>query len=308
MVSESNPDENHITKSIKQIDSKTWLVGSRILRHLDGPSDSATWHDDHDSTSYELSDADPQHSYNTLPVDTPCIKLIHEAGTQSAVWSIGNNVICKVRKSFHGVTAESDTLEFVRAKHPTFETPKIILHVHDEDRNYLFVEKLPGRTLDAAWPTLDGHWRQHYVAKIADICVEMAQWKGAQFGGVDGKDLPEYYLTKGANPKIFDSAKLQAVCEQLGMNCNDLVFYHADLGPTNIIIEDQPVLGSVALIDFEVGGYFPREWVRTKFRLSRGHDLSCEDDPRRWRMEVQKALGDRGFEDVLEAWKELYDI
>jgi hypothetical protein len=90
----------------------------------------------------------------------------------------------------------------------------------------------------------------------------------------------------------------------MGMVCSDLVFYYADLGPGNIIIiEDSPTSedssseGSIGIIDFEVAGYLPRGWVRTKFRLSSGMNLSAGDEPGRWRSEVQKMLGQESFED-----------
>jgi hypothetical protein len=36
------------------------------------------------------------------------------------------------------------------------------------------------------------------------------------------------------------------------MDCLNRVFNHADLGPTNIIVEDQPNSGKVGIIDFEL--------------------------------------------------------
>jgi len=90
------------------------------------------------------------------------------------------------------------------------------------------------------------------------------------------------------------------------MDCSSFVFYHADLGPTNIIVEDELITGKIGIIDFEIADYFPRSWVRTKFRLCSEMDLSCftPDEQGRWRTEVQKALGSNGFDDVVRAWME----
>jgi hypothetical protein len=90
------------------------------------------------------------------------------------------------------------------------------------------------------------------------------------------------------------------------MDCSSFVFYHADLGPTNIIVENVPISGEIGIIDFEIAGFFPRSWIRTKFRLSSGMDLSpsASGDPYWWRREVQKALGASGFDDVRVAWEE----
>jgi len=90
------------------------------------------------------------------------------------------------------------------------------------------------------------------------------------------------------------------------MDCSSFCFYHADLGPTNIIVENKPNSGEVGIIDFEISGYFPRGWIRTKFRISSGMDLSASatNNQTWWRAEVQKALGANGFEDYSQAWIE----
>jgi hypothetical protein len=74
------------------------------------------------------------------------------------------------------------------------------------------------------------------------------------------------------------------------------------MGPTNIIVEDKPNTGAIGVIDFEVAGYLPRDWVRTKFRLSPGMNLSDKDNPTWLRSEVQKLLGKEGFKDFSSAY------
>lgn len=298
--------EDHINKSLKQIDSDTWLIGGLVLHRSPCPSDAATWNDDGDNSSYTLTGVPTPLPSATTPPDSPYIKLVYEAGDASAVWSIGNNALCKVRYIEEGVTPESVTINFVRDRQPSFETPKVLHHAFANDRSYLFLQKVPGRTLDAAWPSLNEYWRRHYVKAVVNVCREMAEWKGHVFGGVDGQNIPERYLLKPSAPEDFSSANLQAACEAMGMDCLNFVFNHADLGPPNIIVEDEPNSGKVGIIDFEIAGYFPRSWIRTKFRISSGMDLSrsVADDPYWWRVEVQKALGANGFDDVRKAWEE----
>ena len=88
------------------------------------------------------------------------------------------------------------------------------------------------------------------------------------------------------------------------MDCSDLVFCHADLGPTNIIVEDEPQTGKIGVIDFEIAGYLPRDWVRTKFRISSGMNLTplASDDQTWLRSKVQKLLGEEGFKDFSKAY------
>ncbi|OAL52826.1 hypothetical protein IQ07DRAFT_584844 [Pyrenochaeta sp. DS3sAY3a] len=293
--------EDHINRSFRQIDSNTWLIGNLLLHRSSHPTDTATWNDESDDSSYTLTDAPPSHQLTTSQPNSPYINLVHEAGDASVVWAIGNSAMCKIRYIEEGVTPESVTLRFVQGQQPSFDTPKVLHHAFGEDRSYLFLQRLPGQTLDKAWPNLTERWRMHYVKTVVDICEEMAQWKGHQLGGVDDQDVPEYYLR---TPGTDNFSSVQATCEALGMDCSSFVFYHADLGPGNLIVEDEPKSGRVGVIDFEISGFFPRGWIRTKFRLSSGINLSAlaTDNPTWWRSEVQKALGANGFEDYSTAY------
>lgn len=295
--------DQHINKSIKQINSATWLFGSYILHRTSAQCDQANWIDDRDHSSYCLTKQPSPSSASTTPLNTPHIKLIHESGDASAVWSIGSNVICKVRYLEKGVTPESATLNFVQGKSPSFETPKVLFHAFSRDRSFLFMQRLPGLTLDKAWPSLSEEWKHYYVKAIVDVCQEMAKWKGDRVGGVDKRFVPEFFLVR--TPGDDDFSSVPEGCEAIGMDCTDLVFYHADLGPSNIIVEEEPRHGKLGIIDFEISGYFPRGWIRTKFRLSSGMNLSTSTPScpaTWWRSEVQKALKIRGFDDYSEAW------
>ncbi|KAJ8109196.1 hypothetical protein OPT61_g7639 [Boeremia exigua] len=219
--------EDYINKSLRQIDSNSWLIGSLVLHRSPCSSDEATWNDDGDYSSYTLTEAPTPLPITTSP-NSPYITLVHEAGDASAVWSIRDSAICKVRYIKEGITPESITLDFVQNQQPSFVTPKVIHHAFDNNQSYLFLRKLPGQTLDVAWPTLD----------------------------------------------------IQ-----------------------NIIVEDEPTTGEIRIIDFKIAGYLPRGWIRTKFRLSTGMNLSASasNHPTWWRAEVQKALGAHRFEDYTDA-------
>ena len=117
---------------------------------------------------------------------------------------------------------------------------------------------------------------------------------------MNGQNVLEPYLQPHGE-KGFD--KLQATCQEIGMECSSFVFFHADLGPANIIVEDYPVSGRVGIIDFETAGFYPPGWIRTKFRVSPALDLSfVTHTPTLWRSNVQRALGEKGFEDHADAY------
>jgi aminoglycoside phosphotransferase (APT) family kinase protein len=93
----------------------------------------------------------------------------------------------------------------------------------------------------------------------------------------------------------------------MGMDCSggEFYFYHADLGPSNVLIELPS--GVVNVIDWETAGYVPREWIMTKFRFCGGLDFNKEDgvaETYDWRVRVSRQLGKKGFPDVAESYVE----
>lgn len=293
----------HIRNSLRQVDSNTWLIGSFLLQRSSTPSDKATWVDEIDNSSYTVTEAPASHHLTASEPNNTYVSVVHEAGDASIVWAIGSSAICKIRYIEEDVTPESVTLNFVQSRQPSFDTPKVLFHAFEKDSScsYLFLKRLPGQTLDKAWPSLNTQWRMHYVKEVLNICKDMAQWEGHQFGGVDKQNIPEHYL-QSSRANNFSS--LQTTCEAIGMDCSSFVFYHADLGPGNLIIEAAPKSGRVGVIDFEIAGFFPRGWIRTKFRVSSGMNLSDSviENPTWWRSEVQKALGEDGYEDYSQAY------
>ncbi|CRK45976.1 hypothetical protein BN1723_006817, partial [Verticillium longisporum] len=133
--------------------------------------------------------------------------------------------------------------------------------------------------------------------QVAEICNRLAAWKGDIIGGVDRRQLLERYLVKG-NTKMTDALSPQQLlknCTEMAMDVSTLVFYHCDLGPKNILVDVST--GSLGIIDWELAGYVPIEWVRTKFRLSAGMDFSHEneDSKRDWRRSVAQHLEKMGY-------------
>ncbi|KAJ5922829.1 hypothetical protein N7516_010532 [Penicillium verrucosum] len=298
---------DHNKESIKQVDENTWLIGSLILHSSSGRSDTSSWYDSTDNISYTLTNAPaPPPPAVPLLANTPKISLVYQAGNSSAVWSIGTSAFCKVKLRVEGATSEAATLAFVQEQKPYFKTPTILHQAEDNNRSYLFLGRVPGRTLADAWPTLDETWKHYYVEAVVKVCETLEGWKGDMLGGVDGKGIPEEYLVKlGAVTKDFRPEKLTEVCQLMGMDCSRFVFYHADLGPGNIVVEDVPRSGTIGIIDWEIAGYFPRGWIRTKFRISSGLDLPNPgvNESYWWRSEVQKLLEKHGFEDHVADWQ-----
>lgn len=251
--------EEHVRESIKEVDENTWLIGGLILHRSKGISHLSTWYDRNDDLSYIVTDAPvPPPPAIPLAADNPTMKLVYEAEDSSAVWFLGNDAFCKVKLRVVDTTPEAVTLTFVHAQRPDLEIPRVLHYAEYNGRSYLFVSRVPGRTLADAWPTLNENWRHRYVNAVVGICESLQLLEGDKLGGVDGKNIPEKYLIEDGAVEDYCPQNLQRGCESMGMDCSKLVFYHADLGPGNIIVEDVPESGTVGIIDWETAGFFPK--------------------------------------------------
>ncbi|KAK4112763.1 kinase-like protein [Canariomyces notabilis] len=236
------------------------------------------------------------------PADSPDLPRVYAAGDQSAVWRAGEAFLKVHDIRFPQVTREHVILEFLQSKKPLdFNIPDVLYHGEWNDRYYLIISRVPGQLLSEAWPAMDEALRRHYVYRVAKICRKMAEWKReGVIGGVDGGQVKELYLRKGES---LDPEDLRENCAGMGMDTSCLVFYHCDLGPTNILVD--PDSGGIGIIDWEIAGYVPKEWVRTKFQLSSGMDFPTGDDEdarRDWRRMVARELKAMGFPEAIDGW------
>ena len=290
-----------VKESIREIDDNSWLIGNRILLSRTSRLE-CTWGDGNGG-GYSISDA-PLPLPESRPLsDTGDIKLVYNAGDVSAVFSIGD-AFCKVRiLDIPEVTREHVTLAWLHQRTWSFAIPRVIHHAEYDGRYYIMLSRVPGVTIDTLWATLDEPMPQHYAGKVVDICRELAvPSDGSSVSGVDGNTLPERYL-RGKNADCSPQ-NLRKTCLRLGMDCSTLVFYHCDLAPSNILVD--PANESIGIIDWEIAGFVPIEWIRTKFRVSSGMNLSSGDELD-WRRRVMLRMGEVGFTDVVKqfvAWSE----
>lgn len=139
--------------------------------------------------------------------------------------------------------------------------------------------------------------RQHYAERIVNICTELAvPAERSSISGVDGNTLSEQYL---CGRKVdCSSQNLRKSCLELGMDCSPLVFYHYDLGPSNILVD--LANDSIGIIDWETTGFVPIEWIRTKFHVSSRMNLSGGGNKLDWRRRVVLHMGQMGFTNVIK--------
>ena len=90
------------------------------------------------------------------------------------------------------------------------------------------------------------------------------------------------------------------------MDCSTYFLSHNDLGPTNIFIDGD----EIAIIDWDLAGYCPLAWVRTKFAICGALDVehvstSGMKHDSTFRIQVEHKLESLGFPKVTEAYKEM---
>lgn len=299
-------NKTHPNDSIREVDSDTWVIAGKLLlsRQLSSSPGKPSWSDGK-GRFFVLSNApDPLPESKPLAEDSAELPRVHTAGDQSTVWRAGEAFIKAHNILWPNATREHVTLGFLKAKDPPldFDFPEVLYHGEFDGRYYLILTRVPGRTLTEEWPRMDEAMRQRYVRRVADICVKLAEWKGNAICGVDGQQLLEVYLSKGNSTDKLDPGQLRENCRQMSMNISSLVFCHLDLGPGNVIVN--PDKNSIGIIDWELAGYVPREWVKTKFNVSSGMDFPAGDASERsdWRRLVARRLAEIGFIDAIDAW------
>ena len=295
--------KNPVRDDLQQIDDNSWLFGRKVvISRQPSPSTGPSWSDGKGSF-FVLSEApDPLPPTRPLP-PTSEFEKVYDAGDATAVWRVGD-AYCKAKTIDPHTTREHVTLDYLDKKRPlSFAIPDTVYYHAEgiDGRYYIILSKVPGQTLNETWFQMDETMKQHCVSRITDICKELAAWQGDCMSGVDGQHLSERYLSgKEQNPRNLSPANLQKHCEEIGMDCSAFVFYHCDLGAGNVLVDVAD--GSISIIDWEIAGFVPKVWIRTKFRVSSGLDLPSADFDTRteWRRRVQRHMEKEGFPDIVE--------
>ncbi|KAK8048459.1 hypothetical protein PG994_010189 [Apiospora phragmitis] len=291
-------------EAVQEIDGDSWLISDRLFIHRQSkPHDTQPSWPDGQGSFYVLSSAtEPPPSSMPLPMTSP-IQKVHSAADRTATWQFGEAFL-KVKdmneQETHN-TREHVTLTYLHAKGGwTFDLPRVLHHALWSNRYVLLVTAVRGRTLGSEWPTMDEEMKEYYINRVIEVCRELSHWEADYIGGVDKRTLAESYMA--GQDDSYTNDHLMMASKELGMDCSALFhFYHCDLGPGNIIVDVND--RSIGIIDWEIAGFVPWEWLRTKFRLSSGLDLPWEDESRlEYRRRVGVAMGEQRFPDVVDAY------
>ncbi|KAI4188407.1 MAG: hypothetical protein LQ346_005321 [Caloplaca aetnensis] len=291
-----------IKESLQQISASCWRAGSMVIERgssTTSPDTIVEWTDK--DVTYRLR---PSKSEDTDSASTDAsgeVKLVHEGGTLSAVWQIGRRAFCKVHPWKPQVESEAATIAFVKQAAPYIPTPNVIHKWCDKDRSFLIVERLGHSTLNDAWGSLSTAQRNLAVEVVALFCQRMATNTSHLLSSVTGKCVGEPYLDASGSelvgPLTADQCRgafstSTAACPAI----DRFHFYHADLGPTNIMVSEDGIVEGV--IDWESAGFYPEFWIATKPSVSPGLDLcpapaGCDELD--WRRALKTELERLGF-------------
>ncbi|KAE9967093.1 hypothetical protein BLS_006572 [Venturia inaequalis] len=118
-------------------------------------------------------------------------------------------------------------------------------------------------------------------------------------GQVKGKTLAESWHLLSSKQRTT----IARILATLPVIPGTFYFYHADLGPTNIIISKEGHIEGV--LDWESAGFFPKFWIATEPLISAGFNLPQESDADRyaWANMFSAALEVEGFEVAMDQFK-----
>jgi len=146
--------------------------------------------------------------------------------------------------------------------------------------------------------------REQLALQIGRYCSELASDTSSKLETEGRKGVLEPFLAPKApdsepswkpqllGPLTFDQLAITGAIDQAAQR--RFCFYHADLGPKNIVVDDDGQLTGV--LNWESAAFYPEFWLATKPLLSAGFFLeNSEADRQAWASLLTSALQREGF-------------
>ncbi|KAF2718546.1 kinase-like protein [Polychaeton citri CBS 116435] len=189
------------------------------------------------------------------------------------VWSIGDDVILKER-SHKFSSYEARNIRYIQ-QHTTIPVPEIIHEWVEGDRYYLIMKRIPGVTLEKAWPTMSDTDKECVAKQTAACLAQLRKLTSDRIETLEGEPVQEAFL--------FDDQLWETLAKELENVPEDLrrrlrrnmpssqpyTYTHSDLTTCNIMVKDGQLTG---IIDWEGSAFFPSWWQSTSLRIGLGPD------------------------------------
>ncbi|CAG7970797.1 unnamed protein product [Penicillium salamii] len=147
------------------------------------------------------------------------------------------------------------------------KVPEIYFAGKIDGRQVLIQERLPGVSLAVAWPYLSQAQMESFKNQARGILRQMHSIKPTNTCQFRSYVVPD--------PKIRSNGRIQPLeCDILFSDYNtdpDMSFMHNDLTDSNLIVDDDRIVG---LIDWEMAGFFGWKRAGEVHRRLRPHDDS----------------------------------
>ncbi|KID93385.1 protein kinase subdomain-containing protein, partial [Metarhizium majus ARSEF 297] len=183
---------------------------------------------------------------------------------------------------------EAATMAFIASK-TNIPVPHVYCSFIRKNSTYIVMERVPGKTLAAAWPGLSDLERENILMQLRSIVRELRALpppdqavQSCVGGSLRDSRIPRpeprfgpfrsilafhYWLREGLQleqcPDDKNDDKWTEIRRMIVMQDRELalpVFTHGDLNPFNILVQDGQI---VAIIDWEFSGWYPFYWEYT---------------------------------------------
>ncbi len=201
-----------------------------------------------------------------------------------AVWTIGDDYVLKERPLLSPfgpkyMGPDVVTTNFVR-ENTTIPVTAEMRHWEDSHSHFFLMKKVPGETLEMAWPRLSTEEKKKYACEVAEYIAQLRTHTAAKPQTVDGAPARDglintyeklMWVTEDkeawwASVADYFPSETQAWREDFKARYpvrtgRPYVLTHSDLNTSNIMVHDGRVSG---IIDWEHAGYFPEWWEYAK--------------------------------------------
>lgn len=226
-----------------------------------------------------------------------------------AVWTIGDDYVLKERPllSTTGpkyMGPDVVTTNWVR-ENTTVPVTAEMRHWEDSHSHFFFMKKVPGETLEMAWPRLSTEEKKKIACEVAEYIAQLRTHTAPKPQTVDGAPARDILLSSQEEVMLLTEDK-EAWWARVGHQFprrepawredfkarypvrGPYVLTHSDLNTSNIMVHDGHVSG---IIDWEHAGYYPEFW---EYAIA---DMWIEEGE--WQYYLVKEFGKRfGYFDV----------
>ncbi|KAM0428959.1 hypothetical protein ACHAPT_006762 [Fusarium lateritium] len=290
----ANPDN-----FLEEVDDNCWILGRVIIsRHASKPLSGAYWGDGIGGffSISKVPNPRPQ-TREEISAACPIVHICSWAYPQGT-WRIGPCEL-KIGRYQPNSTCEHVILEDLRKVNWSFQVPQ---HTYHHAQHGSLAEKLgyilchniaystpAGSSLCEVWPAIkDEALKERYVRQIAQAYGELSKWYGEGVCNFNDNGLEDRYLGQGNKLQV-----LRSIWKEYDMDSSDLVFAHNYMHPHAFIVDGD---GLVGITNWEIAGYVPRDWIRSKARVdSRLFRRGCiakwsEEQRNEWEGKINTAL------------------